>query len=114
MEFWEYVKVVDFNTYVTIRYDGELVDEVVKIVPAIITYDVVWEGSRSYNSRETKAVANVGGGNLDKGEISSESPLAKVLLGKKVGNTFSYKVGNFVNSGIIKEIKKAVKIKEHS
>ena len=92
------------NDICEILFDDEVEPSLIKICQAVPVYTPTWTGNHDQNSRNTSNVEYKSDADFSKGEISSESPLAKAILGKPVQTRFWYKTENGFVSGIILNI----------
>lgn len=89
------------NDTCEILFDGEIEPTSIKIRQSIPVYSPTWTGNHDQNSRRISNVEYKSNADFSKGEISSESPLAKAIIGKPVRTRFHYKVNDNIVSGII-------------
>lgn len=92
---------VQVNDICEILFDDEIEPTLIKICQAVPVYTPTWTGNHDQNSRNTSNVEYKSDADFSKGEISSESPLAKAIIGKPVRTRFHYKVNDNIVSGII-------------
>ncbi len=96
--------IVQANDMCEILFDDEIEPTLIKICQAVPVYTPTWTGNHDQNSRNTSNVEYKSDADFSKGEISSESPLAKAILGKPAQTRFWYKTENGFVSGIILSI----------
>ena len=85
--------------------DGEIFNYT--ILPIHIEYQTAWTGASSdYGKRYENIKLVKSEASPSKGTISENTPLAQALIGKKIGDTFSYMVANRKFFGTVLEIER--------
>lgn len=116
---FNYINII-YNNYTTTISKGVLTKCVVKLYDTVLIningehkqiyigqnnleWHPTWTGNRGSRQRTTYKSELILGGDHTKGFISTESPLAKAILGKPEGAVFSYAVnGAQINGKILK------------
>ncbi len=87
----------------TALLDGDKISY--KIMPIFKNYEPSWTGATSRHGKRYKYKENTNySSSPNNGTLSEDSPLAKAVLNKKIGDSFSYSVDKIKYSGIILDI----------
>ncbi len=95
-------RVVKLYDNVLIQLDG--VNERIYIGENYLDWHPVWTSKRGSGKRTAYKSETILGGDPTKGFVSSQAPLAKAILGKPEGTTFTYTVNGARINGVILKI----------